>query len=119
MKTPITPIQLQTSSNYRVFVRVDIAAKTVMVAWLCPGEPISRPISFEQTPAGFTLLKQTLLALAYAPAHVLIVMEATGVYWEKLALSLVKTGFVVSVIHPPQAHDFAKALLKRARARCY
>lgn len=115
MKTPITPIQLQTSSTYRVFVGVDIAAKTVIVAWLCPGEPIS----FAQTPAGFTLLKQTLLALADAPAHVLIVMEATGVYWEKLALSLVQTGFVVSVIHPPQVHDFAKALLKRARARCY
>jgi transposase len=115
MKTPIAPVRLHTPSNYRVFVGVDLAAKTVMVAWLCPGEPISRPISIEQTPAGFARLKQALLALAVVPAHVLIVMKATGVYWEKLALSLVQTGFVVSVIHPPQAHDFAKALLKRAK----
>ena len=115
MKTPIAPVRPRTSSTYRVFVGVDIAAKTVMVAWLCPGESISRPISIEQTPTGFTLLKQTLLALAVVPAHILIVMEATGAYWEKLALSLVQTGFIVSVIHPPQAHDFAKVLLKRAK----
>lgn len=42
-------------------------------------------------------------------------MEATGAYWERLALSLVQAGFILSVIHSPQAHDFAKALLKRAK----
>lgn len=42
-------------------------------------------------------------------------MEATGVCGERLAVSLVQQGFVVGVIHPPQAHDFAKAPLKRAK----
>lgn len=115
MKTPTAPFPPRPSSSYHVFVGVDIAAKTAMVAWLRPGEPISRPISIEQTPTGFVLLQQTLLALACAPGRILIVMEATGAYWEQLALSLVQQGFVVSVIHPPQAHDFAKALLKRAK----
>jgi len=36
----------------------------------------------------------------------------------KLAMTLRQSGFTVSVINPTQAHDFAKALLKRARARC-
>ena len=77
MKTPVAPVRPR-PSTYRVFVGVDIAASTAMVAWLCPGEPISHPISIEQTPSGFALLQQTLLALAGAPAHVLMVMEATG-----------------------------------------
>jgi transposase len=115
MKTLTAPFLPCPSSGYRVFVGVDIAAKTAMVAWLCPGEPLSHPISIEQIPKGFVLLQQTLLALAVAPADILIVMEATGAYWERLTVSLVQAGFVVSVIHPPQAHDFAKALLKRAK----
>ena len=115
MKTPTTHFLPRTSSSYQVFVGVDSAAKTAMVAWLHPGEPISHPSSIEQTPTGCALLQQMLLALADAPAHVLVVMEAPGAYWERLALSLVQAGFVVSGIHPPQAHDFAKALLKRAK----
>lgn len=80
MKTPIAPVRPRTSWTYRVFVGVDIAVKTVMVAWLCLGESLSRPISIEQTPTGFARLQHTLLALAVVPAHILIVMEATGTY---------------------------------------
>ena len=80
LMSPTAPVRPHTSSNYHLFVGVAIAASTTMVAWLCPGEPISHPISIEQTPAGFARLKQTLLALADVPACVLIVMEATGVY---------------------------------------
>lgn len=42
-------------------------------------------------------------------------MEATGTYWMRLATTLAKQGYGVSVINPKQAHDFAKALLKRAK----
>ncbi len=42
-------------------------------------------------------------------------MEATGTYWMRLASSLSEAGFAVSVINPAQAHDFAKALLKRSK----
>ena len=90
MKTPTAPFLPRTSSSYQVFVGVDIAAKTAMVAWLRPGEPISHPISIAQTPTGFALLQQTLLDLEGVPHRILIVMEATGAYWEKLALSLVR-----------------------------
>jgi len=42
-------------------------------------------------------------------------MEATGSYWMSLATRLVHEGFVVSVMHPAQAHHCAQALLKRAK----
>lgn len=59
MKTPTALFLPRTSSSYQVFVGVDSAAKTAMAAWLCPGEPISRPISIEQTPTGFAAAAQT------------------------------------------------------------
>ena len=43
-------------------------------------------------------------------------MEATASYWVSLATALSQTGFAVSVINPAQAHHFAKAQLKRAKA---
>jgi transposase len=42
-------------------------------------------------------------------------MEATGTYWMRLASSLIGAGLAVAVINPAQAHDFAKALLKRSK----
>ena len=48
-------------------------------------------------------------------AETLVVLEATGSYWITLATTLAPWGDAVSVINPSQAHDFAKALLKRAK----
>ena len=70
MKTPTAPFLPRTSSSYQVFVGVDIAAKTAMVAWLRPGEPISHPISIEQTPAGFALLQANVPGFGgYSSSH--------------------------------------------------
>ncbi len=49
------------------------------------------------------------------PTDTLIVLEASGSYWIALATTLVERGYHVSVVNPKQAHDFAKALLKRAK----
>ena len=104
-----------TRPSYQLFVGVDIAAATATVAWQAPGMSVSRPLTIEQTPAGFAALQQRLLATGYAPADVLIVMEATGSYWLGLATALAEAGFAVSVINALQAHHFAKALLRRAK----
>jgi transposase len=103
------------ASTYRLFVGVDIAARTAVAAWIVPGEPVTRPITIEQTASGFVALQDCLRATGVAPAHMLIVLEATGPSWLKLAITLVQAGFIVSVINPAQAHDFAEALLKRAK----
>jgi transposase len=114
MKLP-PPLQPLPVSAYRLFIGVDSAAQTAVAAWIVPGKSVTRPITLEQSAAGFASLQEHLLATRVAPAHMLIVLEATGTYWLKLAITLVQAGFTVSVINPAQAHDFAKALLKRAK----
>jgi transposase len=56
-----------------------------------------------------------LAATGLAPPEVLVVLEATSTYWVRLACALHAAGYVVSVVNPKQAHDFAKALLQRAK----
>jgi transposase len=101
--------------SYRLFVGIDIAATTCAVAWMRATDSPTRAISITQTAAGFAALQQRLLAIEADPHAILVVMEATGTYWMRLATHLVDSGFAVSVINPAQAHDFARALLKRSK----
>lgn len=101
--------------EYRLFVGVDIAAKTFTARWLAAGGPVSRPLTLAQSAEGFAALRRALLGSEGQPAAVLVVLEATGSYWMALATDLAQAGFAVSVINPKQAHDFAKALLKHAK----
>ena len=105
----------QTVPIYRLFVGVDIAAQTAMVATQRPGAKASRSFTIEQTPEGYSSLLRQLQMTGSVPRQVLVVMEATGSYWISLATRLVHEGFAVSVMNPAQAHHFAKALLKRAK----
>lgn len=114
MKHPPS-LQPLPASAYRLFVGVDIAARTAVAAWILPGKPITCPRTIEQSASGFASLQADLLATGVAPAQILVVLEATGSYWLNLALTFRQSGFIVSVINPTQAHDFAKALLKRAK----
>jgi transposase len=66
-------------------VGVDIAAATATVAWVTPGTKSSRPFTIAQTPQGFAQLHARLSATGYAPNELLIVLEATGTYWMRLA----------------------------------
>src|SRR3954452_3610147 len=105
----------RTFAHYRLFVGIDIAASTCAVSWMRPSAQPTRAITIKQTPAGFADLQRQLLAIEPDPHAVLIVMEATGTYWLRLASNLVAAGFAVAVVNPAQAHDFAKALLKRSK----
>jgi transposase len=100
---------------HKLFVGVDIAAATATVAWCEPGTKPSRPFTIAQTPHGFAELHARLHTTGYAPCEMLIVLEATGTYWMRLATTLADSGYGVSVINPRQAHNFAKTLLKRAK----
>ena len=79
-----------------------------------PSQP-ARAIAIDQTAAGFAALQHTLQAIESDPPAILMVMEATGTSWMRLASRLVAAGFAVAVINPAQAHDFAKALRKRSK----
>jgi transposase len=94
---------------------VDIAAATATAAWIALDTPMSSPITVAQTAQGYATLHARLATTGITPGDTLVVLEATGSYWITLATTLVEHGYQVSVINPKQAHNFAKALLKRAK----
>lgn len=98
-----------------LFVGIDIAAQTAQASWCRSGAAPSPALSLAQTPAGFATLRTRLTATGVAPAATLVVLEATGSYWCRLALDLVAAGYAVAVINPAQAHYFAQAHLRRAK----
>ena len=61
MKRPPALQPLPASAD-RLFVGVDIAARTAVAAWIVPGEPVTRPITIEQSASGFLTLQDCLLA---------------------------------------------------------
>ncbi|MHB8599566.1 MAG: IS110 family RNA-guided transposase [Ktedonobacteraceae bacterium] len=101
--------------TYQLFVGVDIAATTATVSWQTPKQKPGKSLTIEQTPDGFSLLHQRLMKTGARPAQILVVLEATGVYWLSFASYFSRQGYAVSVVNPTQAHHFAKAVLKRAK----
>jgi transposase len=102
-------------ASYRLFVGIDVSATTFTVALIRSGARPSRAFTLDQIPSGFVELQRRLRQEEPDASAILIVMEATGTYWMTLATTLAAAGFAVAVIHPAQAHDFAKALLKRTK----
>ena len=78
------------SLPYRLFVGIDIAAKTCAVSWMSASSTPSRAITIEQTPRGFAELLQRLRSLEPQVEAIEVVMEATGIYWMRLATFLVE-----------------------------
>jgi transposase len=101
--------------TYDLVVGIDIAAASATVVELPHDGAPSRPHTIEQTPAGHAAYLQHLSTLGLPLARILVVIEATGSYWITLATTLAQAGLSVSVINGAQAHDFAKALLKRSK----
>src|SRR5512135_3483872 len=99
--------RLSPEATYQIFVGVDIAAATATAAWQASKQKSSKPITLEQTPEG---LHRHLMKTGAMPNQILVVMEATGIYWMALATFLTRQGYAVSIVNPSQAHHFAKAL---------
>lgn len=111
----VPPMTTLTSpSVYRLFVGIDIAAASATVVAIVDGGETTPPMTIAQTPSGFAQLQHHILALEPTPQASLVILEATGSYWIRLATTLVAAGFAVSVVNPHQAHHFANALLKQA-----
>ena len=104
--------------TYSLFVGIDMAATTASVAWISPGNKVTRSLTIDQSPQGFHMLHQRLLSMGHSAASTLVVMEATGSYWITLATHLTQAGFAVSVINPAQAHYFARVVAQTGQDRC-
>jgi DNA mismatch repair protein MutS len=103
-------------ASYQLFVGIDIAAASASVA--CATDPRTVEVAFTitQTSTGFADLQTRLARRGIPREQILVVLEATNTYWMSLALLLHDAGYAVSVINPAQAHQFARALLKRAKS---
>src|SRR5690606_36154583 len=65
---------------------------------------------FSNTAAGFKELVNWISKHKKEELPLTILMEATGVYYEKLAIYLVEQGFDVSVVLPNKAKKYMQAL---------
>jgi transposase len=94
------------------FVGIDIAAEEHVVAAVDEtGKVILRATVFSENAAGYAKLKQ-LLGTA---ADTLVVMEATGHYWQNVFGMLAVEGFPIALINPLRTRRFAEEDLKRAK----
>jgi transposase len=100
--------------DQKLFVGIDIAAKTYTAAWGSQGQEIGAAQTYSQTQIGHQKLVKALKATGYSSEETLVVLEATGTYWMRVAVVLHRAGYRVSVINPRQAHHFAEALLRQA-----
>jgi transposase len=97
------------------YVGVDIAAATLAVVRHAAGQPAAPAQAFANTAAGWQQLQAALTAAGARPATTLVVMEATGGYWQGVATALAGAGWVVSVVSPASARHYAQARLRRAK----
>ena len=89
-------------SQFSVFVGIDVS-KDHLDVHLLPDEQSWRLANDE---AGCAELSERLAALS---GPVLVVMEATNVFWRLAATRLASAGLSAAVVNPRQVRDFAKA----------
>lgn len=105
----------QPNSAFQLFVGCDIAATSFAASWTRHGLPRERAHSFDQTPDGFVAFQNWLASTGHAPQATLVVLEATGSYWVRLAVTLHAAGYAVSVVNPAHIHAFARSLPRRSK----
>ena len=68
---------------------------------------------FANNAAGFEALKRWLRNRGVSGLHAC--MEATGCYWEALAMALHEAGYTVSVVNPARVKAFAQSQMRRTK----
>ncbi len=92
-----------------IFVGVDVGATHLVVAWRENGRVQTQTV--ERTAAGCAELVKKMRPLKVA----CIVLEATGVYYLDVALTLAQAALPVSVINPRSFHHFARMKLTSSK----
>ena len=100
IKSPVT-------ESPAVFAGIDVGAKELVLV-VRKNSVSTKAQSFANTPAGHQQLVKALKGAR-------VCMEATGVYYVDLAVSLHDAGIALSVINPRAAHNFAKALMRNSK----
>jgi transposase len=69
---------------------------------------------FLNTPAGFEAFNHWIIKWMKSDITLILVVEATGVYHERLACFIVDNGYQLSVVLPKRAKDFSRTLKVKA-----
>lgn len=94
------------------FIGIDIASEKHTVAVVnSDSATLIGATTFTEDREGY----DKLLALLGAPDDTLVVMEATGHYWQNLFVELVVAGFRVALVNPLRTRRFAEASLERTK----
>ncbi len=101
--------------SFQLFVGIDVAARTFSVAWSTDGSEISTAYEFEQNQKGYKRFLDKVKVVGAPLESILVILEATGTYWMRLATYCDRAGLQVSVINPRQAYHFARATLRQAK----
>lgn len=107
-------------NQYEYVVGVDISKDSFHTRILSTKSdsvvPVDKISKFDNSFNGFTSFFKWLSRLNVCLQSSLIVMEATGIYWEKLAFYCVKKENInVSVVNPKQIKHFALTNLRRSK----
>ncbi len=92
----------------QLYVGIDIAAKTFTAAWGTSATAIGPAEEFEQKQGDYKRLVSRLKTSGYPAAQMVVVIEASGTYWMRVAAYLHQAGLQISVINPRQACPYCQ-----------
>ncbi len=104
------------ASPFQYVVGIDIGSQTCRFCALKPDKSqVVKPTEFANAEAGFGLFLEKIEQLGAAPERILIGLEATSRYGEKLYHFLETRGYQLCLLHPRQTHQFAQQRGLRAK----
>ena len=105
----------QPTTPYTTYGGIDVAADTLAPALAASAGTPADLAGVPNTADGWRQLQDALRAGGADPATTLLVLEATGAYWQGVATALTAAGWTVSVVTPASARHYARARLHRAK----
>jgi transposase len=100
-------------------IGIDIASESFVARAISQGQlpqALGNCESFSNNSDGFASCMAWSGSLGLIPTHTLIVVEATGIYWEALALYFHQHGFSLSVVNPAQIKYYGRSVLQRGKS---
>lgn len=96
----------------KTFVGIDVSKNKLDIAWLRDSNTIKiKTVVIDNNPKGFADLDKWLMKHLAQPTNTIhIVLEATSVYHENVALFLFSLGYHVSVMNPAYVRSYANSL---------
>ena len=93
-------------------IGIDIGSEAHVVAMVdAEGRTLLKPTSVAEDATGYS----RLLQLLGDPTEALVIMEATGHYWQNLFATLTTRGFAIALVNPLRTQRFAEEELRRTK----